>query len=394
MKIMSVNAGSSSLKFKIIEMPSEELISSGLVERIGLDDALIKLKNGKGEVLISKVLPIPNHEEAVALVVKYLIETKVLVSLDELQGIGHRVVQGGEVFKHSCLVNDKVISQIENLSDLAPLHNPAHIVGIKAFKKVLPDVKQVVCFDTVFHQTMDQITYTYALPKNYYTDYKIRKYGAHGISYKYIAYKLKEHFGSNKNLIVCHLGNGASICAIQKGKCIDTSMGLTPLEGIPMGTRSGNIDPTVVQYISHKESLTVDEVINVLNKKSGYLGLSQVSNDSRDIEAEYNKQNPDAILTLKVQAKRIADYIGSYYLRLGKFVLVFTAGIGENSSLLRNLVVDNLKVLKAELDQDLNNSTHGVFKEISSAKSKIKILVVPTDEELMIAKDSYQLIKQ
>ena len=309
---MAVNAGSSSIKFQLLEMPEETVITSGVMERIGLAEGIFTIKyNGKKE----ETHPVlPTHAEGVELLLETLVSKGIVKSLDEISGVGHRVVQGGEYFKDSALVNDEVIAKIDELKDLAPLHNPAHIIGIKAFQQALPNVPQVVVFDTVFHQTMPEEAYMYATPYEWYEKYGIRKYGAHGTSHKYVSQRAAELIGKpleDTKIIVCHLGNGASISAVKGGKCLDTSMGLTPLEGIPMGTRSGNLDPTVVSYICEKENKTAQEVVTILNKKSGYLGMSGRSNDARDVTAGMNAGDHRCKLTFDVQAKRIVDYIAA-----------------------------------------------------------------------------------
>jgi len=315
-KIMAVNAGSSSLKFQLLEMPDEVIITEGIVERIGLKDAYYTIKfNGDKEKV---VLPIKDHAEAVKLVLDDLIKREIVKDLQEISGVGHRIVQGGWYFQDSAIINDDTIAKIEELCDLAPLHNPAHLIGIRAFLKVLPGVPNVAVFDTSFHQTMKPDTYMYATPYEWYEKYKIRKYGAHGTSHKYVAYvaaKLLNKPIEETKIITCHLGNGASITAVKGGICVDTSMGLTPLEGIPMGTRSGNIDPTILEYMAKKEGFTISELLVILNRKSGYLGVSGVSNDSRDLE-KCLYTNERCRLALDIQYKRIADYIGSYYIQM------------------------------------------------------------------------------
>lgn len=392
MKIMAVNAGSSSIKFQLLELPKEEVICSGVMERIGLDKGIFTIKyNGKKEEF-EPVLK--DHAVGVELLLKTLIEKNILKSLDEINGVGHRVVQGGEYFKDSCLLNDENIKIIADLADLAPLHNPANIIGINAFKKALPKVPQVAVFDTVFHQTMKDEAYMYATPYSWYNDYKIRKYGAHGTSHKYVSERCMEILkNKNAKVIVCHLGNGASICAVNAGKSVDTSMGLTPLEGIPMGTRSGNIDPTIIQYICNKEKKSVDEVINILNKKSGYLGVSGVSNDARDVTKLMEEGNYQAKLTFDVQAKRIVDYIASYYVYMGGCdAICFTAGIGENLIHLRENIINRLGCLGCYLDKE-NNNTRGEEIMISTKDSKLKAFVIPTNEEVMIARDVIRIAK-
>ena len=320
-KIMAVNAGSSSLKFQLLEMPEENVISEGIVERIGLNDAYYTIKAGDKKAKL--VLPVKNHAVAVDIILKDLISKGILKSLDEVGAVGHRIVQGGNKFDQSVLIDDEVEAIIEELCDLAPLHNPAHLVGIRAFKQILPQVKQVAVFDTAFHQTMEKDVYMYATPYEWYEKYGIRKYGAHGTSHQYVAQEVAKEMDrplEELKIVTLHLGNGASITAIKNGKCVDTSMGLTPLEGIPMGTRSGNIDPTIIEVIANKEGLSISEVLNLLNKKSGYLGVSGISNDSRDLEAGVESGNERAKLALDIQYKRIADYIGSYYVLLGGYI--------------------------------------------------------------------------
>jgi len=393
-KIMAVNAGSSSLKFKLLELPEEKVITNGVVERIGLDDAIYSITvNGKKE---KQVLEIKDHAVAVKLVLNDLVKRQIVKSLDEIEGVGHRVVQGGWYFKDSALVTDDVIKKIEKLSVLAPLHNPAHVVGIKAFQKALSDVPQVVVFDTSFHQTMEPETYMYATPYEWYEKHHIRKYGAHGTSHKYVAGVCLDLLKKkNAKIVTLHIGNGASLAAVKNGKVVDTTMGLTPLEGIPMGTRSGNIDPTVLQVINEKEGLSIQELIYILNNKSGYLGVSGVSHDSRDVEEAMDAGNKRAKLALDIQFKRIADYIGSYYVLMGGLdAIVFTAGIGENSWYCRQEISRRLKVLGVEIDEEFNKKTRGQLKELSTPKSKVKVYIIPTDEEVMIARDVVRIVKK
>jgi acetate kinase len=394
-KIMAVNAGSSSLKFQLLEMPDEVVIAEGIVERIGLKDAYYTIKfNGDKH---REVLPVENHGVAVDILLKDLIKQGIIKSLNEIVGVGHRIVHGGEKFDQSVLIDKAVVEEIRVLCDLAPLHNPAHLIGILAFKKALPDVKQVAVFDTAFHQTMPKETYLYATPYEWYTDYGIRKYGAHGTSHEYVAHEAAKLMGKpieDLKIVTLHLGNGASLAAIKGGKCIDTSMGLTPLEGIPMGTRSGNIDPAVIEFIANKKGYTISEVLNILNKKSGYLGVSGVSNDSRDLENGIEKGNERCRLALDIQYKRIADYIGSYYVQLGGIdAIVFTAGIGENSDRCRSEILARIKVLGVELDPIANN-VRGKVTLITTPQSKIKAFLIPTNEELVIARDTLRLINK
>lgn len=391
-KIMAVNAGSSSLKFQLLEMPSEKVITEGLVERIGLSDAGFTIKvNGNKE---KSVLEIKNHSQAVDKVLNELVARKIVSSLDEIKGVGHRVVHGGEKFKESTIITEEVIQQIEAVSFLAPLHNPGAITGIRAFKEALPKITQVAVFDTAFHQTMAEEAFLYAVPYEWYTKHGVRKYGFHGTSHQYVAMKAAELLGKdfNKtNVITAHLGNGASLAAVKNGKCIDTSMGMTPLGGIPMGTRSGDIDPAIVEFIASMENIKVEEVMEMLNKKSGYLGVSGVSNDSRDLEAAVNKGDERSRIALDLQYKRIADYIASYYVYIGGAdAIVFTAGIGENSPRCRQLICDRLAVLGVKLDSE-KNQIRGVETEISTPNSKIKVFLIPTNEELMIARDTFNL---
>lgn len=393
-KIMAVNAGSSSLKFQLLEMPSEKVLTEGVVEKIGSEEAFYTIKiNGEKQ---KSVQPILNHAFAVKLLLNDLVERKIVNSLGEITGVGHRVVQGGWYFKDSAVVTEEVIAKIEELSALAPLHNPANLIGINAFREALPNIPNVVVFDTSFHQTMREDAYMYAVPWDWYENYKVRKYGFHGISHKYVAElcaKTMERDIKELKIITCHLGNGASITAVDKGECVDTSMGFTPLEGIPMGTRSGNIDPAILEYIAQKEDMNVFELISALNKKSGYLGISGVSNDSRDLEDGVDQGNERCKLALEIQYKRIADYIGSYYVYMGGLdAIVFTAGIGENSSRLREEVLNRVKVLGIELDETANN-IRGKITEITTKNSKVKAFLIPTNEELMIARDVIRLTK-
>ena len=394
MKTIAVNAGSSSLKFQLLEMPSETLLASGVVERIGLNDSIFTIKYS-GE-RSKEITEIPNHNVAVKMLLSKLINLGILSSLDEIEGIGHRVVHGGEYFSDSVVITEEVVEAIKKVSDLAPLHNPANLTGINAFKEALPNVPAIAVFDTAFHQTMEPVEYMYSVPYEWYTKYGVRKYGFHGTSHKYVSLRAAEMLGKKPEeakIIVCHIGNGASLCAVKNGKSVDTSMGFTPLAGIPMGTRSGDIDPAIVQYISDKENKNLDEVINELNKKSGYLGLSELSSDSRDLWEAVERGDKKSILAVEKQAKMITDYIGAYYISLqGCDAICFTAGIGENASETRKLVVDRLGALGVELDYE-KNLTRGKETVISKDSSKIKILLIPTNEEVMIARDVQRLSK-
>ncbi|MFB6801899.1 acetate kinase [Peribacillus butanolivorans] len=391
-KIMAINAGSSSLKFQLFEMPSEQVITKGLVERIGLKNSTFTLSvEGKK---VSETLHIPNHEVAVGLLLEKLIHHRIIGSFEEIDGVGHRVVHGGEVFSDSVLITEDVIEEIEKLSDLAPLHNPANSTGIKAFRQILSEVPAVAVFDTAFHQTMSAGSYMYSLPFEYYEKYGIRKYGFHGTSHKYVSQRAAEMIGrpiEQLRLISCHLGNGASITAIKGGKSIDTSMGFTPLAGVTMGTRSGNIDPALIPYIVEKTGKTADEVLDVLNKKSGILALSGFSSDLRDIQVEADKGNERAELALEVFADRIHKYIGSYTAKMGGVDgIIFTAGIGENSQTIRGRILDGLEFMGVYWDEDLNR-TLGVEAFINAPYSPVKVMVIPTNEEIMIVRDTVKI---
>ncbi len=393
-KIIAVNAGSSSLKFQLLEMPKETMIASGVVERIGLPNAVFTLKyNGEKD---SKTLDISNHTVAVDLLLKSLVEHNIVESYDDISGVGHRVVHGGEAFSDSVLITDEVIQAIQDVSDLAPLHNPANLTGIRAFQKALPGKPMVAVFDTAFHQTMKDDAFMYSTPYEWYEKYRVRKYGFHGTSHKYVSARTAEILGQDvKDLktIVLHIGNGASLCAIDGGISVDTSMGFTPLAGISMGTRSGDIDPAIIEFISSKENKTIQEVMNDLNKGSGYLGVSRVSSDSRDLWDAAYKGDEKAMLAINKQAKMIADYIGAYYIAMGGVdAIVFTAGVGENAPNTRELIVNRLGALGAELDEKANE-VRGEDKIISTDNSKVKLLVVPTNEEVMIARDTLRLMK-
>jgi acetate kinase len=394
MKIIAVNAGSSSLKFQLLNMPQEEELVSGVVERIGQDYSEIKIKLN-GDKLV-ETFSCPDHSVAVTLLLNKLVDLKVVESINEIDGVGHRVVHGGEKFSDSIIIDDEVIKAIEDVSDLAPLHNPANLTGIRAFQKALPHIKGVAVFDTAFHQTMPAEAYLYGVPYEWYTKYGVRKYGFHGTSHKYVAQRVAELMGKKieeVNTIVLHIGNGASICAVQGGKSVDTSMGFTPLAGILMGTRSGDIDPAIVDFICDKEHKTVKEVINDLNKKSGYLGLSQLSSDSRDIWNENWKGNKQTWLTVKKHVKMIADYVAAYAVNMGRVdAICFTAGVGENAIFTRQLVCNRLRLLGVELDEE-RNFVRGDERIISKDSSKVQVWLLPTNEEVMIARDTVRLTK-
>lgn len=391
-KIIAVNAGSSSLKFKLFEMPAEVVVTEGVVERIGMDDAIFTIKvNG---VKHSETLPIKDHSVAVDKLLSELVSRGIVERLDEITGVGHRIVHGGWYFGDSVVIDDEVINRVGELCSIAPLHNPANLTGIHAFRAALPNASQVGVFDTSFHQTMAPDAYMYAIPYDWYETHKMRKYGFHGTSHKYVAHQCAEIMGKDikdLKIITCHIGNGASISAVKGGKCIDTSMGLTPLEGIPMGTRSGNLDPSVLEHMAKVTGKTLPELLQILNKKSGYLGVSGVSNDSRDLENAADEGNEQAQLALDIQYKRVADYIGSYYVYMGGCdAIVFTAGIGENSSRFRKNILDRVSCLGVCCDEEANN-VRGKTRLISTADSKIKAYLIPTDEELCIARDVVRL---
>ena len=392
MKIISINAGSSSLKFSLFNMDDESVIASGVFERIGIDGSCYTIKfNGEK---YKEEVPLKTHADAVNILLDKLTSMHIIESLDEIGGVGHRIVQGKDLFDKSVLVDDEVMEKLESIKHFAPLHNPANMLGIEAFRKALPNVPMSVVFDTAFHQTMDEETYLYAVPYEWYEKYGIRKYGAHGTSHRYITETVKDLLKTDKfKLISCHIGNGGSITAIKDGKCVDTSMGFTPLAGIMMGTRSGDVDPSIIPPVMEAENKTIDDIINDLNKNSGVLGLSGISSDMRDIEDAYNEGNPRAVLTFNKYVQRIVDYIAQYYVRLGGAdVIAFTAGVGENSPILRKLVCEKLACLGLKLDEEKNN-VRGKLAKISADDSKVAVYVIPTDEELMIARDTLELIK-
>lgn len=395
-KVISVNAGSSSLKFKLYEMPEEKVICSGIADRIGHEDAIFQIKPA-GKEKIETICNIPDHSVAVELLLEALVEEGIVSSLDEIKGCGHRIVQGGAYFSHSEELTSDVEAKIESLIPLAPLHNGAHLIGFRAFKKVLPGVRHVAVFDTAFHQTMEPEDYMYALPYEYYTDHKVRRYGAHGTSHLYLSREAKVYLKEGQNkIITCHIGSGSSLCAIKDGKCVATSMGLTPLAGVMMGTRTGDIDASVMPYLVKQTGKSAEEIYQEFNKKSGLLAISGVSNDTRDVEKEAKLGNERCILAVKMFARRVADYIGQYFVRLGGCdLIVFSAGIGENSEYFRWEILEACKeALGLEISAKLNDElVHGKEGLISTANSKIKVVVIPTDEELMIARDVSSILK-
>ena len=394
MKILVVNCGSSSLKFQLIDSETEEVAASGLCERIGLDGALIYKVNGDK---IKQEIDLPDHEVAIKKVLDTLLDKEigVLTSLDEIGAIGHRMVHGGEKFSSSVIINEEIIKQIETCNDLAPLHNPANLLGVRACQEVMPGVPNVVVFDTAFHQTMPSKAYLYALPKEYYEKYGVRRYGFHGTSHSFVSKRLAELAGldiNNSRMIICHIGSGASISAIKDGKSVDTSMGMTPLEGLMMGTRSGDMDPAIIEFICQKENITVQEMTTILNKKSGALGLSGLSNDYRDLVEAAQGGNLDAINALDVMVYRVIKYIGAYYMALGGVdAIALTAGVGENNLELRAKIVEGLAAIGIKLDVEAN-AVRGDERKISTDDSAAQVWVVPTNEELAIARETARLV--
>ncbi len=394
MKILVLNCGSSSLKFQLINMENNERMAKGNFERIGGMKTTLKLNvRGNKEELLHIAR---DYDEAISFVLEVLLkpEYDLIKSLDEIGAVGHRIVHGGEMFSKSVLIDNEVIEEIEKCIDLAPLHNPAGVAGIKAAQNALPNVPMVAVFDTAFHQTMDPKAYVYQIPYRYYTSYKIRKYGFHGTSHKYVASRVEELEGKKDlKVINCHLGQGASICAIDGGKSVDTSMGLTPLAGIPMATRCGDIDPAIIPYIMKRDNLGPEDIEEILNKQAGAWGVSGVSSDYKDIEDGYNMGDQRSILTLDSQAYKVAQYIGQYMISLGGLdVLTFAGGVGENGIETRERVCKYLEPFGVKLDLEANK-VRGKEKCISTDDSKVKIYVIPTNEELMIAKETYELIK-
>ena len=394
-KCMAVNAGSSSIKYKLYEMPEEKVICSGLVERIGHDDGhfVIKFNGEKKE----EVLPLPDHSVGVARILKALLEFNIIKSYDEIKAVGHRVVQGGKYFSKSAYFNKDTEEKITKLIPLDPLHAPAHLMGFHAFKDALPDATAIAVFDTAFHQSMEPEDYVFPIPYEYTEKYDCRRYGAHGTSHNFIAIEGEKYVKDTKDkrIISCHLGSGASLCAIKNGKCVATSMGLTPLGGIMMGTRSGDIDPSVYYYLCDETKLPYDEVYDILNKKSGFLGVSGISNDTRDVEEAARKGDARAQLSIDLWARRVADFIGSYYVRLGGAdLIVFTAGVGENAPKFREEVLKRIEEsLALKIDYEKNNELHGSEGLISKEGSAIKVAVIPTDEEVMIARDCMKALE-
>ena len=396
MNILVINCGSSSLKYQLIDSETENVLAKGLCERIGIDGALTHQPAGKDKIKSTPAMP--NHKVAIQLVIDQLTDAEngVVKSLDEISAVGHRVVHGGEKFTSSCVITDDVIKEIEACNVFAPLHNPAALIGINACKELMPGLPMVAVFDTAFHQTMPPKAYLYAIPHEYYEKYGVRRYGFHGTSHQYVAGKAAQRLGKapeDLKLIICHLGNGASVSAVNGGKCVDTSMGLTPLEGLVMGTRSGDLDPAILEFIAEKENLSLSEVMDVLNKKSGVMGLSGVSSDFRDVKAAAEAGNETAAHALEVHRYRVAKYIGAYAAAMnGVDAIAFTAGLGENDDESRAVIAEYLGYLGAYIDPE-RNDVHGEDAIISTDDSKVTLLCVPTNEELMIARDTAALVK-
>ena len=392
MKILSVNCGSSSLKFQAYEMPEEKVLISGYFERIGVGNSFYTIKINGEKIKHDAVLN--NHREAFELLVKELLDNKIVKNLNEIKGIGHRIVQGGAYFDKTEIVTDGVIAMIDELSELAPLHNPAAIVGINAAKEVIPDALETVVFDTAFHQTIPEYNYLYALPRQWYEKYKIRRYGAHGTSHKYVANRMNEILGrTDTKLITCHIGSGASISAVMNGKCLNTSMGLTPNAGLIMGTRCGDIDATILPYLMNKTKINPKELDTALNKQSGLLAISDGKSDFRDISAGYYDGDADCTLALKMYIRRIADYIAKYYVEMqGCDAIVLTAGVGENAPLFREKLLEELKVFGIIANPE-TFTRPGEEIKLTTNDSKIPVYVVPTDEEVMMARDTYEFLK-
>lgn len=398
MNILVINCGSSSLKYQLLNIKNKAVLASGICDRINIQDSiLIHKANGKKTEIKDTI---NNHKQAIKLVFDALMneEYGVIKSLDNIKAIGHRVVHGGEYFLNSVLINDEVIKKIKDCSDLAPLHNPAHIMGIEAVRELMPNTPMVSVFDTAFHYSIPKKAYLYALPYEWYEKYKVRKYGFHGTSHSFVSKRCAKFLEidiNNSKIITCHLGNGSSICAVKNGKSIDTSMGLTPLEGIAMGTRSGDIDPAVIQYISQKENLNINEILNILNKKSGVLGISKLSSDFRDLLKAENEGNELAKLARGVFAYRVAKYIGSYMAAMnGIDAIAFCAGVGENAVYIRGMIVNHLEFLGVKLNEKININTIGTEAIISTNDSKVKVCVIPTNEELVIAQDTYDIVSK
>lgn len=397
MKVLVINCGSSSLKYQLVDMNDENVLAKGLVERIGIEGSILKHEiPGKDKVKIEK--PMDNHKVALGLVLDALVDKDhgAVASMEEISAVGHRVVHAGEKFSQSVVINEDVLKALEECIDLAPLHNPPNIMGITACQELMPNVPMVGVFDTAFHQTMPKSSYIYALPYEYYEKYRVRKYGFHGTSHKYVSERAAAMLNKDikdLKIITCHLGNGASLTAVDGGKSVDTSMGFTPLEGLVMGTRCGDIDPAIIKFVMEKEGISINEVDNVMNKKSGVLGVSGVSSDFRDIENAENEGNERAGLALEMFDKRVKKYIASYAAVMGGVdAIVFTAGLGENSASNREKICNGLEFMGVSIDSDKNNM-RGKEAIVSTDDSKVKVMVIPTNEELMIARDTQKLVQ-
>ena len=391
MKIISINAGSSSLKFSLFDMSNETVIASGLFERIGIEGSCYTIKfNGEK---VEEEVELNNHTDAVRVLLDKLISLDIIKSLDEINGVGHRLAHGKEKYKESVVITDEVMSDFASYTEFAPIHIPSQILGVNAFKEVLPEVPMVGVFDTTFHQTMDKTTYLYPVPYKWYSEYGVRKYGFHGTSHRYIASRVKELLGKDEyRLISCHIGSGASITAIKDGKCVDTTMGFTPLPGVMMGTRSGDVDPSIIPYVMQKEGKNAAEIVDDLNKASGLVGMSEYSSDMRDILARCDEGDEKAIVARDKYVRRVVDYIAQYYVLLGGAdIIVFTAGVGENSIPVRRQICEELACLGIKIDIEENNKRGETIK-ISTDDSSVLVYVIPTDEELMIARDTLNLI--
>ena len=394
MNVLVINCGSSSLKFQMYEMPEEKVLISGVFERIGLENSFYTIKlNGEK---IKNEEPLPNHSVAVEYLIQELLKNNVIESLDEIKGVGHRLVHGGDKYASSVIIDDDVMKTVEELSDLAPLHNPANLMGVRAFMKEIPGAIQVGCFDTAFHQTMKEDRYLYAIPYEWYKDYGIRKYGFHGMSHRYVSERVNELMDKQySNVIVCHLGNGGSISAVRDGRCVDTTMGFTPNAGIVMGSRSGDIDYSMIPYLMKKTNMSIEEIDNALNKKSGMLGISGVSSDFRDIDAAIAQKDKRSIMAHYLYVNSIVSYIARFYVELGGVdAICFTAGVGENAPHVRRMVMDRLSCLGVKIDREANEEIRfGKEGIISAPDSSVPCYVIPTDEEVMIARDTYQFIE-
>ncbi|MDL5377995.1 acetate kinase [Exiguobacterium mexicanum] len=393
-KIMAVNAGSSSLKFQLLEMPSEKMLAVGLVERVGKEDAIFTIKYGEGQKF-HIVTPLHSHKEAVELSLEKLIDLDVIQSFDEIAGVGHRVLHGKELYADSVVIDDEVMKNIESFVELGPLHIPPNLTGIRAFQTILPNVPQVAVFDTAFHQSMPEENFLYSLPYEYYTEHGVRKYGFHGTSHKYVTQRAAELLGrplEDLRLISCHLGSGASIAAVAGGRSIDTTMGFTPLEGITMGTRSGSLDPALIPFLMQKTGKSAEDVLNVMNKESGVYGLSGISSDLRDIEQAAAEGNHRAEVSLKIFSNRIHGYIGQYAAEMnGVDAIIFTAGVGENSDVIRERILRGLEFMGVYWDPSLNNGARGKELFINYPHSPVKVIIIPTNEELVIARDTVRI---